>query len=113
MQVLIARKEDVMGVKLAMIKPLDQEYFYQFRGIISAESQMEFRQLVVACQGSRIIRLDFSHVTRINSMGVALFLKCLKELKQAGKTIHISGANKMTAMLFKMMGIGNCAILHS
>lgn len=101
-----------MGVKLAMIKPLDKEYFYQFRGIISAENQAEFKQLIINSQGSRHIRLDFAHVTRINSMGVALFLKCLKELKQEGKVIHISGANKMTGMLFKMMGIGNWATIQ-
>lgn len=101
-----------MGVQLAMIKPQDQEYFYQFRGVISADNQAEFRQLLQACQGSRTVRLDFAHVTRINSMGVALFLKCLKELRQGGKSIHISGANKMTAMLFKMMGIGSWATLQ-
>lgn len=95
-----------------MIKPQSQEYFYQFRGVISAESQDEFRQLVLAAQHSRVIRLDFARVSRINSMGVALFLKCLKELRQGGRQIHICGASKMTATLFKMMGIASWATLH-
>lgn len=102
-----------MGVTLAMIKPQGQEYFFQFRGVISADSQNEMRQIVSGSQSCRIVRLDFSHVTRINSMGIALFLKCLKELRQAGKQVHISGANSMTAMLFRMMGIQNWATVHA
>jgi anti-anti-sigma factor len=86
-------------------------FHYQFQGVISAESQPEMVKLVESAQTSQDVHLDFVKVTRINSMGVALLLKALKELKQRGKSITITGTNKMTQMLFKMMGIGNWATI--
>jgi anti-anti-sigma factor len=88
------------------------EYTHPFSGIISAESQKELEQLTCACATARVVRLDFAAVIRINSMGVALLLKALKQLKQAGKTIHITGANPMTRTLFRMMGITHWAVIH-
>jgi anti-anti-sigma factor len=84
---------------------------YQFKGVLSAESQDEFRQMVEAARSGSSIRLDFSRVDRINSMGIALLLKALKELKQAGKAVEIAGANDMIQASFKMMGIGSWATL--
>ncbi len=84
---------------------------YQFKGVLSAESQDEFRQMVEAARSGSSIRLDFSKVDRINSMGIALLLKALKELKQSGKAVEIAGANDMIQASFKMMGIGSWATL--
>jgi anti-anti-sigma factor len=84
---------------------------YQFKGVLSAESQDEFRQMVEAARSGSSIRLDFSRVDRINSMGIALLLKALKELKQAGKAVEIAGANDMIQASFKMMGISSWATL--
>lgn len=84
---------------------------YQFKGVLSAESQDEFKQMVEAARSGSSIRLDFSKVDRINSMGIALLLKALKELKQAGKAVEIAGANDMIQASFKMMGIGSWATL--
>ena len=89
-----------------------QEYTHPFTGIISAESQAELEKLARDSEAARIVRLDFAAVKRINSMGVALLLKVLKQLKQAGKTIHITGANPMTRTLFRMMGITHWAVIH-
>jgi anti-anti-sigma factor len=85
---------------------------YQFHGVIGAESQHEISQLVLAVGKHPVVLLDFSTVVRINSMGVALLLKALKELKQHGKQIQITGTNKMTQMLFRMMGISNWATIQ-
>jgi anti-anti-sigma factor len=84
---------------------------FQFKGILSAESQNDFKQMVDAAQGTHSIRLDFSKVERINSMGIALLLKALKELKQNGKAVEIVGANEMIRVSFKMMGINSWATL--
>ncbi len=82
---------------------------YQFKGILSAESQDEFTKMVEASKAGPSIRLDFSKVDRINSMGIALLLKALKELKQNGKAVEIAGANEMIKTSFKMMGINSWA----
>lgn len=84
---------------------------YQFKGVLSAESQDEFKQMVEAAKSGSSMRLDFSKVDRINSMGIALLLKALKELKQGGKAVEITGANEMILVSFKMMGINSWATL--
>ncbi len=84
---------------------------YQFKGILSAESQEDFRQMVETAKSGSSIRLDFYKVDRINSMGIALLLKALKELKQSGKSVEIAGANEMIRVSFKMMGINSWATL--
>jgi anti-anti-sigma factor len=84
---------------------------YQFKGVLSAESQEEFRQMIEAAKSGSSVRLDFSKVDRINSMGIALLLKALKELKQGGKSVEIAGANEMIQVSFKMMGINSWATL--
>lgn len=82
---------------------------YQFKGILSAESQDEFKQMIATAKADTSIRLDFSKVERINSMGIALLLKALKEIKQSGKAVEITGANDMIKVSFKMMGINSWA----
>ena len=74
-------------------------------------SRAEFQQLLQNVGVAGSVRLDFSQVTRINSMGIALLLKALKELRHSGKRIRLTGANRMTATLFKMMGLGHWAEL--
>lgn len=52
------------------------------------------------------IRVDFSKVGRINSMGIAFLLRCFKKLRDDKQTeISLTGLNSMHTMLFKMTGI--------
>jgi len=52
------------------------------------------------------IRVDFSEVGRINSMGIAFLLRCFKKLRDdKGAEISLTGLNSMHTMLFKMTGI--------
>jgi len=67
--------------------------------------------MVETAKSGSSIRLDFYKVDRINSMGIALLLKALKELKQSGKSVEIAGANEMIRVSFKMMGINSWATL--
>jgi anti-anti-sigma regulatory factor len=56
--------------------------------------------------GQPRIRFDFSNVGRINSMGIAFLLRCLKKLRDDKKTeISLTGLNSMHTMLFKMTGV--------
>lgn len=52
------------------------------------------------------IRIDFSEVGRINSMGIAFILRCFKKLRDdKGTEISLTGLNSMHTMLFKMTGV--------
>ncbi|WP_026842563.1 STAS domain-containing protein [Citrifermentans bremense] len=51
-----------------------------------------------------VVRFDFAKAGRVNSMGVALLLRCFKEI--SGKAeIRLEGLSQMHAMLFKMTGV--------
>ena len=52
------------------------------------------------------VRFDFSQAGRINSMGIALLLRCFKNIKEIRQAeITVSGLNPMNTMLFKMTGV--------
>ena len=90
-------------------KATESNLYYSFNGIVSAESAPLLKELVEQASPVSEVHLDFSRMSRINSMGIALLLKALKEMKYQGKKIHLRGANKMTLTLFKMMGINTWA----
>lgn len=51
-----------------------------------------------------VVRFDFTLAGRINSMGIALILRCFKEI--SGKAeIRLEGLNQTHSMLFKMTGV--------
>lgn len=52
------------------------------------------------------VRFDFKEAGRINSMGIALLLRCFKNIKEIRQAeITVSGLNPMNTMLFKMTGV--------
>lgn len=74
-------------------------------GTIDAEAATEFHILEKRIHGTAVI-LDFSKVGRINSMGIALILRCLKHLTTTKQTtVMVRGTNQINSMLFKMSGI--------
>ena len=92
-------------------KATESNLYYSFNGIVSAESAGLLKELIQQAGAVSEVHLDFSRMSRINSMGIALLLKAMKELKYQGKKIHLRGANKMTLTLFKMMGINAWATI--
>lgn len=76
-----------------------------FRGNIDAHAEASLKELPAQVD-SPVVRFDFSEAGRINSMGIALLLRCLKNIKEEKKAdISVSGLNPMNAMLFKMTGV--------
>jgi anti-anti-sigma regulatory factor len=52
------------------------------------------------------VKLDFGQVGRINSMGIALLLRCCKKIRDEKKAeILLTGVNTMHTMLFKTTGV--------
>jgi ABC-type transporter Mla MlaB component len=53
-----------------------------------------------------VVKLDFSKTGRINSMGIALLLRCLRTIKEEKKAeIRLIRPSAMNTMLFKMTGM--------
>lgn len=74
-------------------------------GAIDNQAEPLFGELQKRVSGLSLI-LDFSDVGRINSMGIALILRCLKHLtRERNLQVQIRGVNQINGMLFKMSGI--------
>ena len=79
--------------------------YFALEGAMDAGSESYFRHLAAKVRHSRV-RFDFARAGRINSMGIALLLRCfegIRENKQA--EIALEGLAPMHAMLFKMTGV--------
>lgn len=76
-----------------------------FHGNIDSHADTHFDDMIKNVSKSMVV-FDFSGAGRINSMGIALLLRSIKNLKaEKGAEISIQGANQINAMLFKMTGI--------
>jgi anti-anti-sigma regulatory factor len=79
--------------------------FFTLEGTIDARSEPFFRELPRKVRHSQV-RFDFSRAGRINSMGIALLLRCFKEIRQGKQAeILLEGLSPTNAMLFKMTGV--------
>lgn len=77
--------------------------YFALAGTIDAHSEALLRDIPAKVK-QRQVRFDFSHAGRINSMGIALLLRCFKEI-QGRAEIRLEGLSQMHAMLFKMTGV--------
>lgn len=92
------------GLKVDIMENNDHILF-GLKGNIDAHSETSLNEIVNKANKS-VAKFDFTNTDRINSMGVALLLKCFKQLKEEKNiNIQIYGLNRMNAMLFKMTGI--------
>ena len=74
-------------------------------GIIDMQAEAGFDELANRIASQSVI-FDFGSVGRINSMGIALLLRCFKRLSSEQKTIVlVRGLNQINSMLFKMSGV--------
>jgi anti-anti-sigma regulatory factor len=79
--------------------------YFELEGTIDAQSELFFKTLPAKVRHPQV-RFDFTRAGRINSMGIALLLRCFKEIKQGKQAeILLEGLNPMNAMLFKMTGV--------
>jgi anti-anti-sigma regulatory factor len=79
--------------------------YFALEGTIDAQSELFFKALPDQVR-HRQVRFDFSRAGRINSMGIALLLRCFKEIRQGKQAeILLEGLTPVNAMLFKMTGV--------
>ena len=88
----------------------DDPAIYRLRGVIDAAAKSHMDSLL-AINKSAI--LDFTEVSRVNSMGLAILLNILKQLHGNRLPIAVEGMNRMTAMLFKMTGLNQYLTNHA
>jgi anti-anti-sigma regulatory factor len=76
-----------------------------FRGNIDIHAEMSLTDIPACIRKNRAV-FDFSEVGRINSMGIALLLRCFKRIRDDGKAeITLAGLNTIHTMLFKTTGV--------
>lgn len=87
-----------------LAKEAQQEVAF-LSGAIDNQAELSFNELQKRVNGPSLL-LDFSDVGRINSIGIALILRCLKHLtRERNLEVQIRGLNQINGMLFKMSGI--------
>jgi len=78
---------------------------FTFSGIIDAKAAMLLGELPGKVSSS-LVKCNFHNVGRINSMGIALLLRCFKQIRdERGADIRINALTPVNAMLFKMTGV--------
>jgi len=74
-------------------------------GIVDARAKSVLDELPHRIEHRRIT-FDFGGVTRINSMGIALLLRCFKQIRDEMQAeVRLSHLSPVNAMLFKITGI--------
>ncbi len=77
----------------------------ELHGNIDAAAEKELQGLP-AMVSNQVVRIDFSQAGRINSMGIALLLRCFKNIRDEKKAeIFLRQLNPTNTILFKMTGI--------
>lgn len=72
-------------------------------GTIDAHSEKLLKEIPSRVRHPRV-HFDFSRAGRINSMGIALLLRCFKDIGSRAE-IRLEGLSPMHTMLFKMTGV--------
>jgi anti-anti-sigma regulatory factor len=83
---------------------LELEVFL-FSGIIDARAEHLLHSLPGLVHSGKA-EFDFGDVKRINSMGIALLLRCFKRIKEEkGVELWVRNLNQVNTMLFRMTGV--------
>lgn len=79
--------------------------YFAFVGKIDANAEAQLIELPLKVH-KPIVKFDFRKTLRIDSMGIALLLRCMKTIKEEKRAeIRLIQPNPMNTMLFKMTGV--------
>jgi anti-anti-sigma regulatory factor len=78
---------------------------FTLHGNIDAQAETMLKELPTRVSNP-VVRFDFGPAGRINSMGIALLLRCFKHIREQKKAeIELVALNPMNSILFKMTGV--------
>jgi len=80
-------------------------YCFECAGSIDALADPTLAMLRATPSGAHVV-LNFSQVSRVNSMGLSLLLKLFEEWEGSGTEVEVHNLNRMVSMLFKITGLG-------
>lgn len=93
-----------MNELLQNLRENSEEFdYFTMEGTIDAHSEGLLKEIPGKVRTSQV-RFDFGKAGRINSMGIALLLRCFKEIREKAE-IRLEGLSQMHSMLFKMTGV--------
>jgi anti-anti-sigma regulatory factor len=79
--------------------------YFALEGTIDAQCEGYFKDLPAKVR-CNLVKFDFAGTGRINSMGIALLLRCFKAIRENHQAeIVLEGLTPMHNMLFKMTGV--------
>ncbi len=79
--------------------------YIELCGNIDASAEQQLLGLPALVR-SPVVRFDFSRAGRINSMGIALLLRCFKYIREEKQAeIRLRELNQTNTILFKMTGV--------
>jgi len=79
--------------------------YFRFSGNIDINAETVLHDIPDSVAHPCVV-MDFGQAGRINSLGIALLLKCMKKIREVKKAdITICGLSPVNAMLFKITGV--------
>ncbi|MBV1774698.1 hypothetical protein KSF73_03095 [Burkholderiaceae bacterium DAT-1] len=82
---------------------------FRFSNAISAATDATFAPLLAFGKAHPLVRIDFSHVSRIDFVSCGLFMNALFTLVAEGREIEIFRANEPVIALFRIIGVTDVA----
>jgi anti-anti-sigma regulatory factor len=95
-----------MGEKF-IVERVEDDLFdrFVFRGNIDIHAETNLKD-IPDLVGKKKVKFDFSQVGRINSMGIAILLRCFKRIRDERQAeIILTGLSTIHTMLFKTTGV--------
>ncbi len=83
----------------------DKVQSFECIGSIDAHSGPVLDELQILSETTKVM-LNFSHVERVNSMGLSLLLKIFEKWEGQRIRVEVYNLNRMISMLFKITGLG-------
>ena len=97
--------------KLQAESPLPELHVdaYRFEGPIISASEATFAGLCSYAESHQQVRVDFSHVPRVDFVSAGMLMNTVVALTAQSKQVVIMGANELIVALFRIMGIAEVA----
>ncbi len=84
---------------------------YRFDGAIISATEAVFTALNTYANSHDEVRIDFSHVPRVDFVSAGMLMNVLVGLTAQSKRVTIFGANELIVALFRIMGISDVATI--